>query len=264
MSVTLARTGKAIRNPAWACRAVLGRLSTAICSPPLVRRANAAFGRAVGGESRPKFFDIDRIYPSLREIDRNAGIIRAELNAILARKDDIPRYHDLDATQTYISGVLKPEKDWKVFMLYTLAGTPQENQARCPRTTALVRRIPHLNQAFFSILDPGKPVPAHCGPYLGYLRYHLALIVPDKNPPRIRIKDQWYTWKNGESVMFDDSHEHEVENRADSMRVVLIVDVLRPLPWHLHLINWFITQVVYQRSAHAEQTFAQIQKYQRR
>ena len=47
----------------------------------------------------------------------------------------------------------------------------------------LVAGIPNLFQAFFSILEPGKSIPAHEGPYCGYLRYHLGLIVPEESPP---------------------------------------------------------------------------------
>ena len=50
-----------------------------------------------------------------------------------------------------------------------------------PRTEdrlAALRQVPNLLGAFFSILDPGKSIPAHDGPYTGYLRYHLALKVP--------------------------------------------------------------------------------------
>jgi hypothetical protein len=41
-------------------------------------------------------------------------------------------------------------------MLRCLIGTPTANQKKCPRTTALLAKIPNLYQAFFSILDPGN------------------------------------------------------------------------------------------------------------
>lgn len=97
--------------------------------------------------------------------------------------------------------------------------------------------IPNLFQAFFSILESGKSIPAHNGPYAGYLRYHLALMVPQSNPPTIRVKDQYHTWKEGESILFDDTWNHEVVNDSDSIRTVLIVDIMRPMPLPLHLVN---------------------------
>jgi aspartate beta-hydroxylase/beta-hydroxylase len=99
-------------------------------------------------------------------------------------------------------------------------------------------------QAFFSILDGGKSIPAHCGPYRGYLRYHLALVVPQNHPPSIRVKDQHYTWQEGSGVLFDDSWDHEVTNTSDSDRVVLIVDIRRPMPLPFDALNRFVIAVM--------------------
>jgi aspartyl/asparaginyl beta-hydroxylase (cupin superfamily) len=189
---------------------------------------NRWYYRDAGGEKRPAFYDIDEIYPSLRELDRNYSVIREELDSVLLQRDKLPRYHDLTERERYISGTVDADKDWKVFMLRSLVGKPVTNQKKCPRTTALLEKIPNLYQAFFSILDPGKSIPAHCGPYLGYLRYHLGLVVPKNNPPSMRVKDQIHTWEEGRSIVFDDSWEHEVYNKSDGLRVVLIVDFLRP------------------------------------
>jgi aspartyl/asparaginyl beta-hydroxylase (cupin superfamily) len=153
-----------------------------------VAAVNWRFKRHAGGEGRPAFYDIDATYPSLRILDRAYPVIRAEMEAVLQGKDRIPRYHDLDRAESYIAGSDDPEKNWRVFMLWSMAGTPKANQARCPRTTALLRRIPNLYQAFFSILDAGKSIPAHSGSYLGYLRYHLGLHVPATNPPTMRSR----------------------------------------------------------------------------
>jgi aspartate beta-hydroxylase/beta-hydroxylase len=186
--------------------------------------------------------DIDATYPSLRKLDAHFSEIRQELIALLPDKDQIPRYHELDEGQTEISA--ETPADWKVFMLYAMGEKPERNRARCPRTSALLDEIPGLFQAFFSILDPGKHVPAHCGPYRGYIRYHLALKVPEENKPCIRIRDKYHTWIEGESILFDDSWDHEVRNDSQEIRVVLIVDVLRPMPWPFSLLNRTVTAII--------------------
>ena len=89
-----------------------------------------------------------------------------------------------------------------------------------------------------------KSVPAHCGRHYYYLRYHTAFYVPKKDPPSIRIKDQHYTWIEGESVLFDDSWDHEVKNDSDEIRVVLIVDVLRPMPFAFSFVNRMVTATI--------------------
>lgn len=53
--------------------------------------------------------------------------------------------------------------------------------------------------------------------------------MPRERPPHIRVAGQAYTSKEGEGVLFDDSWPHEVVNDASEPRVVLIVDVPRPL-----------------------------------
>jgi aspartyl/asparaginyl beta-hydroxylase (cupin superfamily) len=156
---------------------------------------------------------------------------------ILPEKRTMPRYHELDQMQYNISARVDPDRDWKIYPLNIMGMKPAAFCARCPRTMALLDGIPGLFEAFFSILEGGKSIPAHEGPYRGYLRYHLGLLVPEESPPSIRLKDQVYTWKEGESVLFDDSWEHEVYNRSPGDRVVLIVDIRRPMPLPFDAVN---------------------------
>jgi aspartyl/asparaginyl beta-hydroxylase (cupin superfamily) len=240
-------------------------------NPGLLRKAKRAaksvldinqwYFRAAGGYSRPAFYNIDETYPCLRELDRNYPVIREEVETVLAQRSRLPRYHELAKREQYISGTIDADKDWKVFMLRSLVGTPEANQKKCPLTTALLAPIPNLYQAFFSILDPGKSIPAHCGFYLGYLRYHLGLVVPKNNPPSMRVNDQIHIWEEGKSILFDDSWEHEVYNKSDGLRVVLIVDLLRPMPRPLHAINTLLTHVLGRHSEEAKQIMANIKKY---
>lgn len=223
--------------------------------------ANKLFHWAADGEQRPAFHDIDKINPGLRILDRNYDVIREELEAVLARKESVPRYHEISKRETYISDTVDPDRDWRVFMLLSTLGIPRKNQAKCPRTTALVRQVPGVIQAFFSILDPGKSIPAHCGPWLGYLRYHIGLRVPANNPPSIRVKDQIHTWEEGRSVVFDDSWEHEVYNKSDGIRVVLIVDFLRPMSLPVHALNWTLLHTLARHTEEARQVREQIERY---
>ena len=197
---------------------------------------NSLFYSWSGRDRRPVFHDIDETFPFLRVIEEHYDEIREELLAILPDQDRMRRYHELDEAQEYISA--SDEKAWRVFYL-RIKDDPFELQAKtlCPRTVECLSGIPNLLGAFFSILEPGKSIPAHNGVFFGYLRYHLAFLVPREHPPSIRIKDQVYTWKERESVLFDDSWNHEVMNEATESRVVMIVDLLRPMPWPLDWMN---------------------------
>ena len=194
--------------------------------------------RYAGRDARPVFFDIDAVCPELHELERAYPKIRAELDALLAQRVAMPNYHDVNKPATEISSTT--EGNWKVFMLELLGHRPERNRARCPDTCAALAQVPGVLQAFFSVLEPGKSVPLHDGPYLGYLRYHLGVRVPKDDPPQIRVAGRPYVWKEGEGVMFDDSWPHEVVNHSREPRVVLIVDVPRPLPLLPRLVNDFV------------------------
>jgi aspartate beta-hydroxylase len=191
--------------------------------------------RYAGYDKRPVFFDIDAVCPALRELERAYPAIRAEADSLMAQRVAMPRYHDVNKPATEISA--STAGNWKVFMLELLGRRPEKNRALCPATCAALERVPGKLQAFFSVLDPGKSIPLHDGPYIGYLRYHLGIRVPKDDPPMIRVAGQPYVWKEGEAVMFDDSWPHEVINHSREPRVVLIVDLPRPLPTVPRLVN---------------------------
>lgn len=203
----------------------------------LHRRLNRWFRNTAGGDQRPVVFDIDKTVPQLREIEKAFPEIRSEFMAASEKVAVMPTYHELDPLQRHISAVTP--YDWRMFYLYAMGSVAEQNAALCPRTIAVLKKIPGLFQASFSILDPGKSIPAHEGPYYGYLRYHLGIEVPTDNPPSIRIGDHVHIWKEGQGVLFDDSWNHEVINNSAQRRVVLIVDVLRPMPTAQHLANSF-------------------------
>lgn len=204
----------------------------------VVKSINFLFKRAVGNQKRAVFYDIKTDYPELLAIDAQYAVIQAEMENLLAKRQTIPRFHEVDSLQNRISAEKDPNKNWRTFYLYCYGEKPQQNRALCPKTTALLDNIPGIQQAFFSILEGGKSIPPHEGPYCGILRYHLALKVPKVNPPSIRIKDQSYTWQEGMSVMFDDTWEHEVKNTSKEVRVVLFLDVMRRhVPSPLQKVN---------------------------
>lgn len=173
---------------------------------------NGFFDRYTGGRRRPAFFDVAATVPPLKALTDRWRDIQAEVDALLADGAQFPRYHELDPHIARISQNDDPSKSWRVFLLYAMGEIP-EARAVAPRTLGLLEGLPGL-WLFFSVLAPGTSVPAHEGPYRGYLRYHLGLRVPKDNPPFIRVLDRNHVWKEGEDVLFDDSWDHEVVNSS--------------------------------------------------
>lgn len=202
---------------------------------PFKHAVNGYLARPAGGERRPVFWDIDAVCPQLHTLEEAFPQIRAEVDALFDERVAMPSYHEINEPATEISAGTGGR--WNVYMLELLGHRMKENLARCPQTARALTRIPGRIQAFFSVLEAGKSVPLHEGPYLGYLRYHLGVRVPAENPPQIRVAGRPYVWKEGEGVIFDDSWPHEVENYSSEPRVVLIVDVRRPLPPVPDLVN---------------------------
>lgn len=124
---------------------------------------------------------------------------------------------------------IAPVNMWRSFFLWGYGYRVEENLARCPITTATVARIPGLNSAFFSILAPGTHIPAHRGVTKGLITCHLGLIVPRDGDVRMRVDDRIVRWAEGETLVFDDTYNHEVWNDTENTRVVLLIQVRRPL-----------------------------------
>jgi aspartyl/asparaginyl beta-hydroxylase (cupin superfamily) len=57
-----------------------------------------------------------------------------------------------------------------------------------------------------------------------------------KGPCAIERSEKYY-WHEGEGVVFDDTYLHEARNESDQPRVVLYLDLLKPLPWFLRYPN---------------------------
>jgi aspartyl/asparaginyl beta-hydroxylase (cupin superfamily) len=170
-------------------------------------------------------------FPWTAELQAGWRAIRAELDQVLVHREQMPSFHEIIKEV----GTITTDDSWKTFFLLGAGMDCSENARRCPETMRLLRRIPGASTAFFSILSPGKHIPAHRGAYNGVLRFHLGLQVPEpRERCRIRIGNQFCSWNEGEALIFDDSFNHEVWNDTDGWRVVLFVDFPRPLrqPWH--------------------------------
>ena len=180
-------------------------------------------------------------FPWVEHIERNWTVIRDELAVLLEDHDALPNFQDISKDQIEITN----DDRWKTLFLYGYGFEAKLGVELCPKTAALMREIPGMTTAMFSILSPRKHILDHRGPYKGVLRYHLGLIVPEDAPScRIRVGEDIRHWEEGKSLIFDDTFNHEVWNDTDETRVVLFVDVLRPLPEPWDAINRGIVKAI--------------------
>jgi ornithine lipid ester-linked acyl 2-hydroxylase len=186
------------------------------------------------------FFDQSH-FPWANHLEANWRVIRRELDQVMEYADELPNFQDISPRQSRIAN----DNRWKTFFFYGFGFKAQQNCDRCPETARLLKQIPGLKVAFFSILAPGKHIPEHRGKHKGLIRYHLGLKVPEpKEACRIRLADQVAYWEEGKSLIFDDTYFHEVWNDTNDYRVVLFLDVARPLRFPLSLVNWVANRAI--------------------
>jgi len=186
------------------------------------------------------FFPAD-LFPYNQALEDNWQKIRAELDQLLEHREQIPPFHQISPDQYRIS----TGENWRTFILYGFGHKAERSCRQCPETSRILDDIPHLKSAWFSILAPGYHIPPHRGVTKGVVRTHLGLIIPrDREACRIRVGDQIRSWEEGKCLVLDDTFEHEVCNETDEQRVVLIIDVERPLPLPAKLLNRGILRAV--------------------
>ena len=181
------------------------------------------------------------VFPWHRTLEPHWGTIRGELDHLLEHREALANFQDISTDQATITD----DDGWKTYFLYGFGFRAEANCERCPETARLVASVPGMRTAMFSILAPGKHIPKHRGPYKGVVRYHLGVKVPrDRDRCRIRIGDQHAAWAEGESLFFDDTYEHEVWNDTDEERVVLFLDVVRPMRFPMNVLNAVILRLI--------------------
>jgi beta-hydroxylase len=173
----------------------------------------------------PPFLEVEKVFPEARLLRDNWKVIQEEAKALLEDAKSIPQFHEVDRLQRFISA--RDNVAWHTFFFKGFDKWLPKNCDLAPRTAELLRRLPIISTAMFSIIDGGKHIPPHVGFFKSVLRYHLALMVPDDAPVYIVVGGQEYRWREGEDVLFDDTYLHEVWNKSRERRVVLFCDVLR-------------------------------------
>ena len=168
----------------------------------------------------------------LNTIKQNWKIIQKEALAILGRNLFQSEGESLSDTGK-----------WAQYELYRQGRKVVRNCKNAPITCNLVDSITQIaqnrrGQVKFSVMEAGTHVYAHSGPTNCRLRVHVGLQIPghssssvaSESSTRLRVADQYLTWKNGEMFIFDDSYDHEVwhDNPQKEARVVLILDLWHP------------------------------------
>jgi len=182
-------------------------------------------------------------FPWMAPITARWQEVRAEVDQLEAQRVRLPT---TDQVAGFDQGA---EGRWTSFILTSYGRWIEANTRRCPLTTSLVRDIPGLQIAGFSVLGPHTHLPRHRGPNRGALRYQVGLKVPGQpGSSRITIGDQTHVWTEGGSMVFDHSVHHEAWNDSDADRSVLFIEFVWPFPGVAGFSNR-LTQGIFSQAA---------------
>jgi len=180
-----------------------------------------------------EYFD-RKHFPWLAELEAATADIREELHGLLAEGNPaiIPYVRLDEGTPENKWSELSHNDDWSACFLYEYGRPNQAVLDRCPRTAALLKRLPLAQipgkapNAFFSMLKPHSAIPPHTGVTNTRAIIHLALDVPPDCG--FRVGGETREWVEGKAFAFDDSIDHEAWNRSDQRRHILIIDTWNP------------------------------------
>jgi aspartyl/asparaginyl beta-hydroxylase (cupin superfamily) len=174
-------------------------------------------------------------FPFLAELEAKTDVIRSELEAALegARDEFVPYIQYAAGEPVNQWAELNHSQRWSTLHLWRGGQPVQANLDRCPATAAALAALPLADigglcpNAMFSALAPKSHIPPHNGETNARVIAHLPLIVPEGCSYRVGY--DWRRWHVGETLIFDDTIEHEARNDSDELRVVLIFDLWNPL-----------------------------------
>jgi aspartyl/asparaginyl beta-hydroxylase (cupin superfamily) len=174
----------------------------------------------------PRYWDPLVIEPKLQRLLEYFPDLQAEARGIAA-SDLLVDFAKVNPFQRRIA----TNQPWKVFPFFSYGTVNEDNCKRAPITTSILRQIPSVRLAMYSVMSSGAEIPTHCGFFKSAIRIHLTLHTDadDVHGDRyIEVGGQRYSWKTGEMVAFDDTYPHRVHNKVPGSRIVLFLDVDRP------------------------------------
>ena len=200
---------------------------------------NGLISFCIPKEYNREFLNWEKMYPELKILEKNWKTIRNEAMKVIKES---PEYGTIDNKNKGLS--FSDKKYWKVYILKYYKKYISKNCKNVKKTCSLLNKIKPINLAMFSILEKGKTLYPHRGPYRGILRVHLPLKIPKHNKTYLKVNNKKHYWKEGKIVAFDDTFIHSVKNPdniqyADD-RIILFMDLpRRDIPSIFNIVTLF-------------------------
>lgn len=187
----------------------------------MILRFYNQLARRVSPRSLPRFAgQLQTIFPAIQKhyvelINHNLSVIRPI--------DEISVDQQL----------LNKDKKWKAAFLYAYGNYNNNVIDHFPELKELIRNNDSIQLVLFSTLEPGKHIPPHKGRNIAVNRLQLGVDIKDPEHTVLRVADVEVRLHEGELFVFDDTFEHEAENKSAENRTVLIIDYAKKVPFLL-------------------------------
>ena len=168
----------------------------------------------------PYFYQSEK-YEWVKILEDNWRIVYDEMEGIISGKKEISLS---SPNPPYLS---EPHA-WKNIYFYNFMWQYHINCKLFPKTYALLKSVPNLTFAEFTLLEPHSRVLPHIGETNTTIRGHLGIVIPDTLPVMgIKVGNEERSWQQGKVILFSDCHRHTVWNNSDQRRFVLVFDITR-------------------------------------
>lgn len=179
-------------------------------------------------------FDVGQ-FESAKILQQNYELIKNEALQIYNKKNVM---NMKDIGNSFFDDIDEAPNKWKIYVIKWYDKINDNALKNCPITSKIISELKDVHIAMFSILEPGKYIVPHKGPSTVCLRYHLGLKIPtDKQNCFIKVNNEKFYWTEGEGLIFDDTYVHSVYNNTNETRIILFVDIERPLNFPFNYMN---------------------------
>ncbi len=170
--------------------------------------------------SSPCFFDEKKI-SWVKKLEENYPVIKEEI-------ENFMRSQGASLLPYFNSDLVNTKQSWKFGEFYFWSKKNEDYCKQIPKFDALLNSIPGFVTAGISVLSPNTDIKAHYGDTNTTIRGHLGLSIPAGFPTcGIQVGKEEKGWEEGKVLLFCDAHLHRAWNHSNTIRYVLIIDVLQ-------------------------------------
>jgi beta-hydroxylase len=201
----------------------------------------------------PEFLNLDKYFKNHLKFENDYPMIKNEVIRFI----DTEGIKNVSLTRDSFGGENKyigsdvrtdesgNETGWRLMTLKVGDEITGKCQKHLPCLSQLLKKHPEIVSCVLSILEPGVMIPIHIGYYKGIMRYMLPLVVPDDGENCfLWVNGLKYSWTEGKGVLWDDIYPHKVYNNTNQNRVLLYMDVIRPIDGFLGDLNLTVLKMI--------------------